>query len=64
MLKLICNKEECGNKDIVYYMPEVTNPSMCGGCKQGIVPIEMSQAEYDDVFDYDPFAIIPMNGGI
>jgi hypothetical protein len=43
-------------------MPDASNPTMCGGCKQGIVPIEMSQAEFDDVFDYDPFAVIPMEG--
>jgi hypothetical protein len=62
MLKLICNKENCNNKDVTYYMPEATNPSMCGGCKQNIVPVEMSQQEFDDVFDYDPFAVIPMEG--
>jgi hypothetical protein len=62
MFKLICNKEECANKDIIYYIPDATNPSMCGGCKQDIVPVEMSQEEFDEVFDYDPFATI--EGGI
>lgn len=62
MFKLICDKEECLNKDIIYYMSDVSNPSMCGGCKQNIVPVEMSQAEFDDVFDYDPFTVIPMEG--
>jgi hypothetical protein len=62
MLKLICNKTSCNNKDVVYYMIDATNPSMCGGCKQNIVPVEMTQEEYDAVFDYDPFAVIPMEG--
>jgi hypothetical protein len=62
MLKLICNQNECANKNIPYYMKEATNPSMCGGCKQSIIPVEMSQEEFDVVFDYDPFATI--NGGI
>ena len=60
MLKLICNKEECANKNIPYYMKEATNPSMCGGCKEDITPIEMTQEEYDSVFDYDPFAVTPL----
>ncbi len=62
MFKIICDKESCNNKDVVYYIKETTDPSMCGGCKQNIVPVEMSQAEFDDVFDYDPFAVIPMKG--
>ena len=62
MFKLICNKEECLNKGVVYYSPKATNPSMCGGCKQDIVPVEMSQQEFDEVFDYDPFAVVPMEG--
>lgn len=62
MFKVICLKEDCNNKDIVYYMPEATNPSMCGVCKDAIVPVEMSQEEYDSVFDYDPFAPNPMVG--
>ena len=62
MFKIICDKNDCANKDITYYMKEATDPSMCGGCKQGIVPVEMSQTEFDDVFDYDPFAVIPMEG--
>ncbi len=62
MLKLICDRIDCANKNIVYYMKDATNPSMCGGCKQDIVPVEMSQQEFDEVFDYDPFAVIPMEG--
>jgi hypothetical protein len=62
MFKIICDKENCNNKDITYYMPDATNPTMCGGCKDAVVPVEMSQAEFDSVFDYDPFAIIPMEG--
>ena len=62
MLKLICDRIDCANKDIVYYMKDATNPSMCGGCKQDIVPVEMSQQEFDEVFDYDPFAVILMEG--
>jgi hypothetical protein len=62
MFKIICDKESCNNKDVVYYMKEATNPSVCGGCKQDIIPVEMSQVEFDEVFDYDPFAVIPMEG--
>jgi hypothetical protein len=62
VLKLICDRIDCANKNIVYYMKDATNPSMCGGCKQDIVPVEMSQQEFDEVFDYDPFAVIPMEG--
>jgi hypothetical protein len=62
MFKLICDKNDCTNKDIVYYMKDATNPSMCGGCKQSIIPVKMSEEEFDDVFDYDPFATI--EGGI
>lgn len=60
MFKLICDKESCNNKNVVYYMPEATNPSMCGGCKKNISPTEITQEEYDSVFDYDPFAVIPI----
>jgi hypothetical protein len=60
MFKLICDKESCNNKNVVYYMPEATNPSMCGDCKENISPTEMTQEEYDSVFDYDPFAVIPI----
>ena len=62
MFKLICNKQECTNKGIAYYMSEATNPTMCGGCKSDLIPELMSQEEYDAVFDYDPFAEIPMEG--
>lgn len=62
MFKLICYKESCINKNVVYYMFDISNPSMCGGCKDAIVPVEMTQEEYDAVFDYDPFAVIPMEG--
>jgi hypothetical protein len=61
MFKLICNKQECANKDIVYYMPEATNPSVCGGCKSNLTPELMGQEEYDAVFDYNPFAVIPID---
>jgi hypothetical protein len=63
MYKIICNQNECANKDIVYYMPEATNPTMCGGCKSDLKPELMSQEEYDAVFDYDPFAKIETIGG-
>jgi hypothetical protein len=60
MFKLICDKNDCANKNILYYMKEATNPSMCGGCKENIIPTEMTQEEYNQVFDYDPYAIIPI----
>jgi hypothetical protein len=62
MFKIVCDKNDCANKGIIHYMKEATDPSMCGGCKQDIVPVEMSQQEFDEVFDYDPFAVIPMEG--
>jgi hypothetical protein len=62
MYKVICNKNECANKDAVYYIKEATNPTMCGGCKSDLTPELISQEEYDAVFDYDPFAEIPMEG--
>jgi hypothetical protein len=60
MFKAICTKDNCDNKDIVYYIPEVEEQTMCGGCKEDITPIEMTQEEYDSVFDYDPFAVTPL----
>ena len=57
MFKLICNQNECVNKNILYYIKEATNPSMCGGCKEDITPTEMTHEEYDSVFDYDPYAV-------
>ncbi len=56
MLKLICNNDNCQNKNVAYYDPQATNPTMCGACKQNITPVEMSQQEFDEVFDYDPYA--------
>ena len=43
-------------------MPNASNPSICGGCKSDLTPQLMNQEEYDAVFDYDPFAEIPMEG--
>ena len=56
MYKFICQEKNCINKNIIYYLPEVTSQVMCGGCKTFKPAIEMSQAEFDEVFDYDPFA--------
>ena len=56
MYKAICIKDNCDNKDVVYYIPEVEKQTMCGGCKKFITPTKMTQEEYDSVFDYDPFA--------
>jgi hypothetical protein len=60
MYKIICKQHGCSNKDINYYMPEATNPTICGGCKSSLVPKLMSQEEYNQVFDYDPFLEIPL----
>ena len=60
MYKIICKTENCENKDIAYYIPEPTDPTMCGGCKTDIKPIKMTKTEYDKVFDYDPFEIKPI----
>ena len=62
MFKLICDKNDCANKDVVYYTPEGEEKTMCGGCKDAVVPVEMTQEEYDAVFDYNPFAVIPLEG--
>jgi len=53
MYKLICNENNCANKGIQYYFPEVKESSICGGCKAAIVPIVMSDAEIAATFDYD-----------
>ncbi len=36
---IICTKDGCANKDIEYLMPNQTEPVMCGGCKDFILPI-------------------------
>jgi hypothetical protein len=60
MYKIICNKKDCANKDIIYYSPRVNNLTICGACKSTLIPEIMSQEEYDKTFDYDPFAQIPL----
>lgn len=60
MYKIICDKNECANKNIIYYKPESNNPIICGGCKFDLTPVKMSDKEYKEVFDYDPFAEIPI----
>jgi hypothetical protein len=60
MYKAKCLENECINKDIVYYLPEVTEKVVCGGCKAILDAAEMSQQEFNQVFDYDPFAISPI----
>lgn len=53
MNKLICNANNCPNKGISYYFPEVQESAICGGCKSAIVPIVMTDAEIAATFDYD-----------
>lgn len=60
MHKVSCQNKSCINKDVIYYMPEATNPTKCGGCKSDLTPAKMSDKEYKEVFDYDPFAEIPI----
>jgi len=55
MFKVICLAENCANKNIIYYIPEPSNLTMCGGCKLNIIPIKMSNKEFNEVFDYDPY---------
>jgi hypothetical protein len=62
MFKIICKTENCLNKDITYYSPESTDPTMCGGCKTDIKPVKMTKTEFDKVFDYDPYQISEFNG--
>jgi hypothetical protein len=61
MYKLICKTEKCDNQEITYYIPEATDPTMCGGCKTNLKPIKMTKTEFDKIFDYDPFLITPIN---
>ena len=60
MYKFVCKEKDCANKNIIYYLPEVTSQVMCGGCKTFNSAVEMTKAEFDEVFDYDPFAISPI----
>lgn len=56
MFKVTCKNDDCVNKDLVNYIIEPTNPTMCGGCKTDLTPIEMTKKEFDKVFDYDVLA--------
>ena len=60
MYKFICQENQCSNKNVIYYLPQATDQVMCGGCKVLNSALKMSQAEFDEVFDYDPFAISPI----
>jgi hypothetical protein len=62
MYKIVCVKEFCINKDIIYYMIEASSPTICGGCKVDLTPELMKQEKYDEVFDYDPLKIINPGG--
>jgi|688.fasta_scaffold382406_3 hypothetical protein len=64
MFKIICKETECANKDLPYYMPQIEDKIMCGGCKKELTAKQMTDTEYNKVFDYDPFAEIPMNNDI
>jgi hypothetical protein len=56
MFRVICKNYECVNKNKIYYFIEIMDTITCGGCEKNIVAVEMSQQEYNDVFDYDPYA--------
>jgi hypothetical protein len=64
MFKTTCSKKDCKNKDITYYMPEFTELTICGDCKTELKIFEMSKAEFDKVFDYDPFLEVPRTNEI
>jgi hypothetical protein len=53
MYKLICNENKCIEKAVPYYFTEVEETAICGGCKNSIVPVVMSDAEIAEIFDYD-----------
>jgi hypothetical protein len=55
MYKFVCEQKECPNKNIIYYILEKTEKVMCGGCKTYNFAIEVSQYEFDQIFDYDPY---------
>lgn len=57
MYKVLCTQANCENKDIIYYLPTATNPTMCGGCKLEIKPKKMTETEFKQVFDYDPLTV-------
>jgi uncharacterized CHY-type Zn-finger protein len=61
MYKTICKESECANKDVPYYMPEINEIVICGGCKKELTAKEMTDTEYKKIFDYDPFAISLVN---
>jgi uncharacterized CHY-type Zn-finger protein len=61
MYKIICKETECANKDVAYYMPEVNDKVICGGCKNNLTAKQMTETEYNKVFDYDPFLVTPIN---
>jgi hypothetical protein len=53
MKKVICISNNCDNKDVTYYMPIDDEKIMCGGCKQMIDAITMTEAQIKSTFDYD-----------
>lgn len=53
MKKIICKFKDCANKDVFYFMPIQDEKVMCGGCKQIIDAISMTEAEIQSTFDYD-----------
>jgi hypothetical protein len=45
-------------------MPEVGNKVICGGCKKQLFAEQMTETEFNKVFDYDPFLKNNLNFGI
>ena len=61
MFKIICKETNCNNKDVPYYVPDVAENIICGGCKKELTAKQMTDTEYNKVFDYDPFLVTPIN---
>ena len=55
MFKVICKDKECANKNEIYYFTQIDEIVICGGCKKELIATQMSQTEFDKVFDYDPY---------
>lgn len=60
MYKFTCEVQGCRSQGIVNYIPQPSELVKCGGCGLFSAPIKMSESEYAQVFDYDPFAEIPL----
>jgi hypothetical protein len=57
MFKIICNSQDCANKNVIYYFTDISESTTCGGCKNELKAIKMTKTEYEKTFDYDPYKV-------